>query len=68
MAYLTFDDEFKAVTNDEQLYSFIRDKIGEELLEQEISGTATLPQLRVLSYMVGPIRVMQMRSNSKKCK
>jgi len=68
MVYETFDDNFTTINSNEGVYTFLRDKIGEELLEQNFFGSIGLPQLRLMSYMVGPIRVMQMRTKSKKCK
>ena len=52
------------INSDDSLYTFMRDKIGGELLEQPFNGTQALPQVRVLSYIIGPIRIMQMRTKS----
>lgn len=64
IVYETFNGDFIKINSDDSLYTFMRDKIGGELLEQPFNGTQTLPQVRVLSYMIGPIRIMQMRTKS----
>jgi len=67
MVYETFDEDFDKINQEAQIYTFIKDKLGEELFEQTnaTTGVTTLPQLRVLSYMVGPIRILQMRTKKK---
>lgn len=68
MVYETFDDDFNNINSDDSIYTFMRDKVGVKLLEQEIDGNPTLPHLRELSYAIGPIRIIQMRTKSKNCK
>jgi hypothetical protein len=59
MVYETFDEGFKLATSIDSVYAYIRNSVGIELLE---GADGSLPQLRDLSYMVGPIRIRQLRS------
>jgi hypothetical protein len=60
----SFDESFNLAINTNLIYLYIRNVVGPELLE-DASGVK--PQLRSLSYLVGPIRIRQIRSTKTDC-
>jgi hypothetical protein len=60
----SFDERFKVAMNTNLIYAYIRNTVGAELLED---ANGVKPQLRTLSYLVGPIRIRQVRSTQTDC-